>query len=283
MNQIPTFDALMAPLYQVIKELGGSASIEEMEEKVGELLKLSEQQLEQPHNPEKSNQTEFGYRLAWARTYLKQYGVIQNSSRGIWVIAKDVAVIDPQVVVRTVREQYKQSRDSSGEVVSDISQEELPDVAEQWRSQLYRVLIDEMSPAAFERLVQRLLRESGFIHVEVTGRTGDGGIDGKGIVRVSGLLSFHVNFQCKKYAGTVSASHVRDFRGAMVGRADKGLFITTGSFSRDAIKEATRDGAPPLDLIDGDQLAEMLKELRLGISVQTVEKVLVDAEWFRSI
>jgi restriction system protein len=283
MNQIPTFDALMAPLYQVIKELGGSASIEEMEEKAGELLNLSEQQLEQPHNPEKSNQTEFGYRLAWARTYLKQYGVIQNSSRGIWVIAKDVAVIDPQVVVRTVREQYKQSRGSTGELASDISEEELPDVAEEWRSQLYKVLVDEISPAAFERLVQRLLRESGFVHVEVTGRTGDGGIDGKGIVRVSGLLSFHVNFQCKKYAGTVSASHVRDFRGAMVGRADKGLFITTGSFSRDAIKEATRDGAPPLDLIDGEQLAEMLKELRLGISVQTVEKVLVDAEWFRSI
>jgi restriction system protein len=109
-----------------------------------------------------------------------------------------------------------------------------------------------------------MLRESGFVHVEVTGRTGDGGIDGKGIARINGFMSFHVLFQCKRYKGSVTAGEIRDFRGAMVGRADKGLFISTGSFTPAAVKEATRDGAPPIDLVDGDELAEKLKELALG-------------------
>lgn len=127
------------------------------------------------------------------------------------------------------------------------------------------------------------MRESGFIHVEVTGRTGDGGIDGKGIARIHGFMSFHVLFQCKRYKGSVGASEIRDFRGAMVGRADKGLFITTGSFTPAAVKEATRDGAPPIDLVDGDELAEKLKELALGVKTELVERVVIDAAWFESL
>jgi restriction system protein len=142
-----------------------------------------------------------------------------------------------------------------------------------------------MEPSAFERLIQRLLRESGFIQVEVTGQSGDGGIDGKGIMRLGGLLSFHVIFQCKRYSGSVSASQVRDFRGAMVGRADKGLLITTGNFTKDAVKEATRDGAPAIDLIDGDQLINKLKELNLGVQTKKVEieQVVIDQQWFSTI
>jgi restriction system protein len=78
----------------------------------------------------------------------------------------------------------------------------------------------------------------------------------------------------------VSAGVVRDFRGAMVGRADKGLIITTGNFTRDASAEATRDGAPPIDLIDGEQLIDKLKDLRLGIETKQVEVVEIDREWF---
>ncbi len=142
-----------------------------------------------------------------------------------------------------------------------------------------------MQPDAFERLAQRILRESGFIQVEVTGRSGDGGIDGKGIMRLGGLLSFHVIFQCKRYQGSVSASQVRDFRGAMVGRADKGLLITTGTFTKDATKEATRDGAPAIDLIDGDMLIEQLQQLELGVKTEIVstEKITINQEWFLGI
>ena len=165
----------------------------------------------------------------------------------------------------------------------ELDDDEPLDEAHLWREQLHRILTQKIDAAAFERLGMRILRECGFIHVEVTGKSGDGGIDGKGIARISGILSFHVIFQCKRYQGTVTSSHVRDFRGAMIGRADKGLLITTGTFTRDAVKEATRDGAPPIDLIDGDLLAERLKELRLGLKVETVEKITVDEDWYLSI
>ena len=139
-----------------------------------------------------------------------------------------------------------------------------------------------MSPGAFERLAQRVLRESGFVQVEVTGRSGDGGIDGNGILRL-GLLSFHVSFQCKRWQGSVGPATVREFRGAMMGRADKGLIITTASFTKDALKEATRDGAAAIDLVDGEQLMDMLKILGLGVTTRQVEVVSVDRSWIEGI
>lgn len=151
-----------------------------------------------------------------------------------------------------------------------------------WQERLLDTLT-AMDPGAFERLCQRMLWESGFIEVEVTGRSGDGGIDGYGIIRMGGLISFPVLFQCKRYRGNVAASVVRDFRGAMQGRSDKGLLITTGGFTRDAKAEATRDGAPPIDLIDGALLAEKLKELGLGVTTEMVEQVTVDAAFFEGI
>lgn len=151
-----------------------------------------------------------------------------------------------------------------------------------WEDELIQV-VQSISPDAFERLCQRILRESGFIQVEVTGKAGDGGIDGRGVVKLGNLLSFHVIFQCKRYVGSVTASTVRDFRGAMVGRADKGLLITTGRFTRDAWTEAQRDGAPPLDLIDGNALTGMLKDLQLGVNTELVEQVTVDKQWFQTI
>jgi restriction system protein len=139
-----------------------------------------------------------------------------------------------------------------------------------------------LRPDAFERLAQRLLRESGFTKVEVTGRSGDGGIDGTGVLRVN-LLSFHVLFQCKRYNGTVGAGVVRDFRGAMVGRADKGLIVTTGTFSPEAKREATRDGAPAIDLLDGEALCDLLKDLRIGVDVKQAEEVTLDEAAFRDL
>ena len=149
--------------------------------------------------------------------------------------------------------------------IRDRDDNDAPKEVQSWKEEIYHILTKEITPDAFERLAQRLLRESGFVQVEVTGRTGDGGIDGKGIARIHGFMMFHVIFQCKKYQGSVSASDIRDFRGAMVGRADKGLFITTGTFTPAAVKEATRDGAQPIDLVDGDQLADKLRELQLSL------------------
>ena len=286
MNDIvfPTFDELMNPLLKAVRILGGSGSIEEIYAKTVEVAEIAEDVLAQLHDPEKTSQTEVGYRLAWARTYLRKYGLLENSSRGVWSLtekAKNLDSVDPSEVVRFVRALDKQEgpkkRPPADETAREISEEE------RWKDKLSAILTQDLDPAAFERLVQRILRESGFIQVEVTGRTGDGGIDGKGIARIHGFMSFHVLFQCKRYKGSVAAGEVRDFRGAMVGRADKGLFITTGSFTPAAIKEATRDGAPPIDLVDGGELAEKLKELGLGVKTDLVERISVDDLWFKSL
>jgi restriction system protein len=282
-TKLPTFDRLMNPLLRSLRALGGSGSIEEIYDKVVELEKLPDDVLSQLHDPEKSNQTEVGYRLAWARTYLKKYGLLENSARGVWALtakAKETEQVDPQNVVRTVRSLDKKESpetDIDISVPAEVSQEE------KWKQSLHSILTQKLSPAAFERLVQRLLRESGFTQVEVTGRSGDGGIDGRGIARIHGFMSFHVLFQCKRYKGSVPSSEIRDFRGAMVGRADKGLFITTGTFSPAAVKEATRDGAPPIDLVDGNELSDKLKELDLGVRKETIEIVRVDEVWFESV
>lgn len=287
-TKIPTYHELMNPLLQALHQLGGSGSVEEIAQKVAELSDLPEEILNVPHNPEKSSQTEIEYRLAWARTYLKKYGMLDNSDRGIWIIVpekREVTKIDPQEVIKTVRAEIKKQKElvQKEDAIKDENEVEIPDETESWRNILHHLLTQELSPDGFERLTKRILRESGFVQVEVTGRSGDGGIDGKGIMRLSGLLSFHVVFQCKKYQGSVSSSDIRDFRGAMIGRADKGLFITTGTFTRDAVREATRDGAPPIDLVDGDHLAEKLKELGLGIKKELVEQVSVDEDWFKII
>lgn len=286
-GKMVTYDQLMQPLMTALVNLGGSGSIDEIYEAVLELEKLDEETLGILHNPEKSSQTEIGYRLAWARTYLKKAGYLENSSRGVWALtdkAKQAPKIDSRKIVNYVRSLDKKiSQDTADASDPAASVDESPEETLAWREKLHHILIEEMSPDAFERLTQRMLRESGFVHVEVTGRTGDGGIDGKGIARINGLMSFHIAFQCKKYKGSVGAPEIRNFRGAIVGRADRGMFITTGNFTKAAIEEANRDGAAPIDLVDGDQLADKLKELALGIKTELVEKVTVEAGWFLSL
>lgn len=283
MNKLPSFDELMFPLVSALDKLGGSGSIEEIYSKVIEITKFPEIILNQLHDPEKGSQTEVGYRLAWARTYLKKFGFLENSSRGVWALtekARSNPAFSPLEVVTYVRGLDKTQQNieqlKNVDVLVEASEEA-------WREQLSVVLTQKLDPSAFERLIQRLLRESGFVQVEVTGKTGDGGIDGKGIARINGFMSFHVLFQCKRYKGSVGAGEIRDFRGAMVGRADKGLFITTGTFTAAALKEATRDGAPPIDLVDGNELADKLRELELGMKIELVEKIIIDESWFESI
>jgi len=275
------YDDLMNPVIQALKSLGGSGTIEEINSKVAELAKIPSEQLEVLHNPEKGGMTEIEYRLMWTRTYLKIYGVIENSVRGVWSLTErgsKIEKVEEKDVVRVVREQMKKNKREASE------DDDEPTTKVEWQEELLGVIL-KMTPSAFERLIQRLLRESGFVQVEVTGQSGDGGVDGHGIMRLGGLLSFHVIFQAKRWKGAVGSSQVRDFRGAMVGRADKGLLITTGAFTKDALKEATRDGAPAIDLVDGDQLVEKLKQLSLGVSTKKieVEQVSVDPKWFSSL
>ena len=287
-NQVPTFDELMNPTLRALRELGGSASIEELLREVTRDLNLPLEVTSQTHLG--GPQTELAYRLAWTRTYLKKFGLIDNSQRGVWSLTRDghaTQSVDQQVVSRSVREAGNSRDFRNVEHSISSSSDELPDDDSSldtatWRDELLERL-KTLDPGAFERLCSRILRESGFIEVKVTGRPGDGGIDGNGIIRLAGLISFPVIFQCKRYSGNVTAGAVRDFRGAMQGRADKGLILTTGGFTMDARREATRDGAPPVDLIDGGLLVSKMRELGLGLNSRTVEIIEVDTQWFESI
>jgi restriction system protein len=282
-NDVPHYHELFNPTLEALHRLGGSSSINELAEEVVSILNPPQHVVEMSHGD--SSSTELEYRLGWARTYLKKVGLVDNSERGVWALTaegQNTDRVDPDEVVRLVRSQVKAKKQE--QVVSVDEYTELEGEAEvpDWKD----ILLDKlksMSPEGFERLCQRILRESGFIQVEVTGRSGDGGIDGHGIVQLAGLLSFPVIFQAKRYSGSVGAPDVRNFRGAMVGRADKGLFITTGTFTSSAYAEATRDGAPPIDLVDGARLMEMLKTLKLGVSTKMVEQVEIDTEWFEGI
>ena len=285
--EMPTHDKLMEPTLKALTALGGSGSIEEIAEEVVKQLNLPDEIASQPHNPEKSSRTEVEYRLAWARTYLKKYGLLENSERGIWAFTPKYNPQDQfssREVVQSVRiaDSARRPELPQGETRAEEVIVATPEMEADWRVILHRQRMG-LVPDAFERLAMRLLRESGFVHVDVTGRSGDGGIDGKGIVKIQNILSYHVVFQCKRFRESVGAAHIRDFRGAMIGRADKGLFITTGTFTRDAVKEASRDGTSPIDLVDGESLIDMLKNLKLGVSVRMVEEVEVDADWFKGI
>ena len=277
----PKYDELLEPLFQAMHQLGGSASIDEQEECVASIMELSDDDLSAIH---RGNRTQFSYRLAWARTYLKRFGVLTNSERGVWALTAEgqkLERVDKDEVKKAVQALDRRRRGES----SDDDQDEPGELEELKWQDIALTAVKQISPDAFERLCQRILRESGFTSVEVTGKSGDGGIDGKGVVRIGGLLSFHVIFQCKRYQGSISPSTVRDFRGAMVGRADKGLLITTGAFTREARKEAQRDGAPPLDLIDGEELVYKLKELGMGVEVKqrVIEEVTVDEAYFDTL
>ncbi len=281
---VPTFDRLMWPALIALKAMGGSASNEELLAKIIELEHIPEDVAAVIHNDQR--QTKLNYNLAWAKTYLKRVGALDNSTRGVWSITaagERLSEKDVDAVPSTVRRQdYDRKRLGNGDDVSEeVSGDESAAELQSWKD----VLVDalrKMDPSAFERLAQRILREAGFIKVEVTGRSGDGGIDGIGVLRVN-LLSFQVLFQCKRYQGSVTAGEVRNFRGAMIGRSDKGLVITTGTFTADAKREANRDGAPPIDLIDGDLLCDLLKQLKLGVKTELVERVAVETNWFSTV
>jgi restriction system protein len=288
---VPTYVELLWPTLRAIRAIGDSGSIEEIVEKVVELEGFTEEQQSVLHGDGPGS--EIQYRLAWSRTYLKGMGLLDNSARGVWALTdkgRDPS-LDEAAVLKLhgeytaqlrVRQRARRKAEREREPAAG-DQADSQESARDWREELLEALLG-MPPAGFERLAQRLLREAGFISATVMGRSGDGGIDGLGVYRLS-LVSFPVYFQCKRYRGSVGPGVVRDFRGAMAGRGDKGLLITTGSFTGDAKREATRDGAPPIDLIDGDGLCELLKKYELGVetTVRQVEEITVQSEFFLDV
>jgi restriction system protein len=284
LSKVPRFYDLMFPCLKALKALGGSGNNEEILDKVCELERYPQEVQQAQHTDHQ--QTALNYRLAWAKTYLKRVGALANSQRGVWTVTEKGGLLtkeDAEKIRFEVRKLVAAGRNKKGGDKAVAAEGDGEDGAERldWRDRLISMLV-ELKPDAFERLAQRILREAGFIKVQVTGKSGDGGIDGVGILRVN-LVSFTVLFQCKRYQGSVGPSTIRDFRGAMQGRCDKGIVITTGTFSSDSRKEATRDGAPAIDLIDGEALCDLLKSLKLGVAVELVEEIHIDADWFSQL
>lgn len=268
------FVRFFGPLLDALRSLGGSGRPREVTDKIAEMLDISEQ--EQSDLME-SGTPRFPNQVAWARFYLTREGLLDSSQKGVWSLtdqgrAKTLTPEESRELflkwVRIFSEQKK--KNSQAQPSAEVS---APDTVEDavtgnHRDHLLNIL-KELPPAGFERLCQRLLREAGFAQVTVTGRSGDGGIDGNGLLQINPFVSFRVLFQCKRYDRSVTPSQVRDFRGAMTGRADKGIILTTGTFTVEAGKEAVRDGAPPIELVDGQKLVDMFEHLQLGLKPVT--------------
>ncbi len=271
-SQGPQFVKYFGPVIDALKELGGSGRPAEVRDKVAERLSLSEDEQNQTIS---SGQSRFDNQVAWARFYLVKADLLDSSKRGVWSLTekgRNTSLNQKQAlaIFKEVQQQFGDRDTTTPQPASDdletpVNEEEVPTPDENDHHTVLLNVLRDLSPNGFERLCQRLLRESGFERVTVTGRSGDGGIDGIGILQMNPFVSFKVLFQCKRYSGAVSSSQIRDFRGAMMGRADKGIIMTTGTFTADASKEAVRDGVPPIELVDGEKLIEMFESLELGL------------------
>jgi restriction system protein len=261
----PEFLRFFHPILQVLQKLGGAGTAAEIVDQSIELAEVTEAEQESVN---KNGQSRIKNQVHWARQYLVWGGYLDSSKRGVWGLTDKarttrIDALEPLTLFNTVHKVVVSERQGKG---IPIDEQPIPEEGEvqDYRSRLLDI-IRGLSPNGFERLCQRLLRESGFQQVMVTGQTGDGGIDGIGTLKVNPFVSFNVLFQCKRYQGSVTPSKVRDFRGAMQGRADKGLILTTGTFTLEAKKEARRDGVPPIELVDGDALIDMFEQLELGL------------------
>ena len=224
----PRFVAYFGPLLDALRQLGGSARPGEAKDEIVRTLNISQQEQSETL---KTGQSRFGNQVDWARFYLTKAGCLDASQRGVWALTpKGVATTltpDESIALsRKVRcgfvadsEQPLTTHDNG-----ERDEEGASPIGLNHRSKLLQMLRTGVSPAGFERLCRRLLREEGFHRVEVTGRSGDGGIDGIGILRINSLVSLKVIFQCKRYSSAIGPNKVRDFRGAMDGRGRQGYY-----------------------------------------------------------
>jgi restriction system protein len=277
------FVRYFGPVLDALRTLGGSGSPSEVVEQIAIDLQLAD---DDQNEVLPSGGPRFPNQVAWARFYLIREGLLDSSKRGIWSLTDKgrVTQLTPAEAraiflkwVKIFADERKKRKAAQPQGEEQAPEKEEPGPVN-FRERLSAILL-ALPPSGFERLCQRLLRESGFVQVTVTGRSGDGGIDGHGTLQVNPLVSFKVLFQCKRFKSAVTSALVRDFRGAMQGRADKGIVLTTGTFTSEARREATRDGVPPIELVDGQKIVDMFVELELGLKpVMTYE---VNEDFFK--
>lgn len=284
-SMVPNYAVLIEATYTALKQLGGSGRNDEINKTVYAILNVPDEVLEILHTG-RTSFSEIDYRLAWARTLLKNYGAIANSARRVWTIVpafSSISSVDGAVVekYRNVSGQTPTEKPETTAVDPEsISIENVPQEAKNWRQRVYDILTN-MNPYAFERLTQRVLRECGFTDVVVTKSSGDGGIDGFGKLKINGIISFNIAFQCKRYQGVVGSPVIRDFRGSLTKNIEKGVLITTGTFSKAAQEEAENPGKQQIDLIDGEDFIDMLADYSIGL--KEVKDYEIDEDFFARI
>lgn len=262
------------PLLDALRDLGYSGKPKEVTNRIAENEKLDDKTLE---STLKSGINRFENQVAWARQYLTWEGLLDSTTRGTWTLTekgKSTYLNYDQAHALFLKwvEIHQKARKNKIKV-ADLPEEEQEEVDMNAETNLLDVL-QSLSPSGFENVCKELLREHGFENVIVTGRSHDGGIDGYGILEINPFVSFKVLFQCKRYKGTVSRAQIGDFRNAVMGRGDKGIMLTTGTFSKDAEREASRDGVLAIELIDGEKLVKMFEKVELGVKPKIVYEVI---------
>jgi restriction system protein len=269
------FTKWLGPLLNALRDLGGSGRPKEVTDKIVKNLNIPDHVLEEQL---KSGTPRFANQVAWARQYLVWEGLLEDNTRGVWTLTEagwETILTEEQARHIFLKWVEIHSKARKGKTKEDIIVEQVedPEKFEHTYSPSLLEVLQSLSPKGFENICKRLLREHGFENVEVTGGSHDGGIDGYGTLELNPFVSIKVLFQCKRYKGTVSRAQVGDFRNAMLGRAEKGIILTTGTFSEDAKREASRDGAPPVELIDGQKLVKLFEDTQLGLRQKIVYDV----------
>jgi restriction system protein len=270
----------LGPLLDALRDLGDSGRPREVSDRIARNLNLSDDVLDERM---KSGGSKFYNQVAWARQYLVWEGLLDSSRHGTWTLTeKGRAAYITDAEAREIFLKWvaihaanrKQRHEVNNDDDASFSTPPEPESNAREELDLLNTL-RQLSPSGFERVCRELLRESGFENVEVTGGSADGGIDGYGTLEINPFVSFRVLFQCKRYAkgNLVSRAQVGDFRNTMIGRAEKGIIITTSGFSNAAIQEANREGAPQVELVDGEKLVEMFQRVELGVTKRTVYDV----------
>lgn len=275
----PEFLKYINPVLSTLQSNGGAGNSSNVIEQVIETLGISDEDLEQTTS---NGQSRIRNQIQWARFYLFKAGLIDNAQRGIWRLTnegleKNLSDESVYSLFKGVQESVKKSPTETPKKL-ELEFEDKSTEDEEHSVGLLN-LIQNLPAVGFEKLCKRLLTEIGINDITITGGSGDQGIDGKGLVKLNDVVSLNIVFQCKRYKETVSPHHVRDFRGAMQGRGEKGLIITTGRFTKEAKNEANRDGVTPIELIDGDRLVDLFEKHHLGLMPVTVFEI--DYEFFK--
>lgn len=275
----PEFLKYINPVLTTLQANGGAGNSSNVIEQIIEGLGITDDELEEATS---NGQSRVRNQIQWARFYLFKAGLIDNSQRGIWRLTNEglekvLTNEDVYTLFKSVQESVKKSPIITPKKL-ELKFEDTTTEDEEHSIGLLS-LIQNLPAVGFEKLCKRLLTEIGINDITITGGSGDQGIDGKGIVKLNDVVSLNIVFQCKRYKETVSPHHVRDFRGAMQGRGEKGLIITTGRFSKEAKNEASRDGVTPIELIDGDRLVELFEKYHLGLKPVIVFEI--DYEFFK--